>query len=60
MTDISSNPSTNDAVTDQHLSLGLAAAAEAIRRGDLSSEAYARTLLRRAQLQSNLNVGEAA
>lgn len=36
-------------------SLGLAAATEAIRRGDLTSEAYAEALLERARLQSDLN-----
>jgi indoleacetamide hydrolase len=34
---------------------GLAGAAEAIRRGDFTSEAYAAALLQRARLQSDLN-----
>ena len=35
--------------------LGLAAAARAIRRGDVSSEAYVSTLLQRARAQADLN-----
>ncbi|ANN65411.1 amidase family protein [Bordetella bronchialis] len=46
---------TSGAKTDTLASLGVAAAAEAIRRGEISSESYTSALLRRARDHADLN-----
>jgi mandelamide amidase len=46
---------TRTAAADGLAELGVAAAAAAIRNGDLSSESYTSALLQRAQMHSDLN-----
>ena len=49
------NSSTASAAADGLAELGVAAAAAAIRNGDISSESYTSALLQRAQMYSDLN-----
>lgn len=49
------NEATSTPKTDALASLGLAAAAEAIRKGEISSESYASALLQRARDHADLN-----